>query len=89
MELSTGPNTVYVSALLVPLGVVTVMLRGPMAAVFVVLKVARSVVEFRYVTPVINNPFAGATLIVVPVGVKLLPVRVTTIGLGAPERRRP
>lgn len=69
---------------------VTVMLRGPMAAPTVVLKVALICVGLTIVTPVTVRPFAGATTATVDPAVKLLPAMTTATGLGAAAvRRRP
>jgi len=90
IELSTGPSTVYVCGLLVPAGLVTVMLRGPIAAPTVVLKVALICVGLTKVTPVMVRPLAGASTCTVDPAVKLLPVSTTATGLAvAAVRRRP
>ena len=67
---------------------VTVMLRGPIVAVVVVLKVALICVGLTTVTPVMVRPLAGATTLTVDPAVKLLPVRTTATGLGAAAVRR-
>jgi len=87
-EASTGPSTVYVAGPLVPPGVVTVILLGPIVAVDDVLKVAVMVVALTTVTPVTVRPFAGATTLTVDPAVKLLPVSVTATGLAAAGVRR-
>ena len=70
---------------------VTVMLRGPITAAVVVLKVAVIEVPVAFlVTPVMVRPLAGGTTLTVDPAVKLLPVRVTVTGLAAAAvRRRP
>jgi len=61
------------------------MLRGPMVTVPVVVKVAVIDVALTTVTPVMVNPFAGATTwTVVPAAVNPVPVRVTKTA--APRR---
>ena len=68
---------------------VTVMLRGPIAAAVVVLKVAVIEVPAAFlVTPVMVRPLAGAITLTVDPAVKLLPVRVTVTGLAAAAVRR-
>src|SRR5579862_4246107 len=67
------------------------MLRGPIVAVVVVLKVAVIDVPVAFlVTPVTVRPLAGARTLTVEPAVKLLPVSVTVTGLAAAAvRRRP
>jgi len=60
---------------------VTVMLRGPIAAPLVVLKVALIWVGLTTVTPATVRPFAGAIMLTVDPAVKLLPVRTTVAGV--------
>jgi hypothetical protein len=65
---------------LVPPAVVTVIDLGPSTATLLLVIVALICVELTTVTPLTDTPFAGAnTFTVVPVIVKLLPVRVTAV----------
>jgi hypothetical protein len=76
MEVSTGPNTVKVWVLLVPLDVVTLRVLALIVALAEIVKVVVMVVEFTTVKVPIATPGPDiATL--VPVGAKFVPVSVT------------
>jgi hypothetical protein len=84
IEVNTGPVTVYATVPLVPPGVVTLMVLTPGAVVDVLARVASIVVELTTVTPLIDKPVVPEMVTVVPVIVKLDPVRTT--GTLAPRR---
>jgi hypothetical protein len=76
IEVSDGPCTVKVWALLVPPGVVTLTFPAPIVAVAVIVKVVVIVVEFTTVmVPTVTPVPDTATL--VPDAVKFVPVSVT------------
>ena len=77
IPVNTGTVNVYVTVPLVPPGVVTLMVLAPRAAVDVLVRVALMVVEFTTVTPLTVMPVVPVTFTVVPVVVKLVPVRTT------------
>jgi hypothetical protein len=83
IELNTGPSTVKVSVLLVPPGVVTLTVLAESVAVPEIVNVVVIVVEFTTVMAPTVTPVPD-TAAVVPVAVKLVPVRVT--GTAAPRR---
>jgi hypothetical protein len=71
----------HYAVLLVPVGLVAVTVWAPSAAVLpvAIANVAVIVVGFTMVTALTVMPPAGATATVVPVVVKLVPVRVTAV----------
>jgi hypothetical protein len=78
IAVNVGPNTVNVSAALVPPGFLTVTFLAPAAAVLEIVNVAVIVVEFTTLVALTVTPDPD-TATVVPVVVKLAPVSITEI----------
>jgi hypothetical protein len=77
IEVSVGGCTVNVTPLLLPPPAVTVMVRAPTVALFAMVKVAVTVVEFTAVKPLTVTPFAGAVTLTEVAVASPVPVRVT------------